>query len=161
MRPSQSSQILFSPVSGRILPLSDLPDPAFAEGMLGDGVALDPADGRFYSPCSGKVVGVADTLHAYNILADDGPELLLHIGIDTVELKGRGFTPHVKEGDPVEVGDLLAEVDLALLREGGYSTLTPLIITNPEAVDKLDKLQGQVEGGKDAVIQYQVRKEKV
>ncbi len=161
MRLSQSSLVLFSPVSGRLLPLADLPDPAFAEGMLGDGVAIEPAEGRFYSPCSGKIVGVADTLHAYNILADDGLELLLHIGIDTVELQGKGFAPKVKEGDRVKAGDLLAEVDLALLRESGYSTLTPLIVTNPEAVDKLDKLQGQVEGGKDAVLQYQIRKEKV
>lgn len=193
MRTTKSQRMLVAPVSGRLVPLADLPDPAFAEGMLGDGIAIDPEGGnpvntgntgntcspcspcssgshgdtgntgdtcRFCSPCKGEVVGVADTAHAYNLLTDDGLELLLHIGIDTVELKGRGFSSKVKAGDTVETGDLLAEVDLAVLREGGYSTLTPLIVVNGEAVECLEKAQGRVECGKDAVLHYEIAKQK-
>lgn len=160
MRISQTSRELIAPVNGTTVSLEDLPDPAFAEGMLGDGIAIDPADGRFCSPCKGEIVGVTDTAHAYNILTDDGLELLLHIGIDTVELKGRGFSPKVKSGDRVEVGDLLAEVDLTILCEGGYSTLTPLIITNLETVGFLEKAQGRVQCGTDPVLRYQITKEK-
>lgn len=160
MKSSQSVKQLFAPVNGVAVPLADLPDPAFAEGMLGDGVAIDPEGGlgnscRFCSPCKGEVVGVTDTAHAYNLLSDDGMELLLHIGIDTVELKGRGFSPKVKAGDRVEAGDLLAEVDLAVLRESGYSTLTPLIIVGGETVEIVKKAQGRVECGKDVLLYYQ------
>ena len=155
MKTSQSLRNLIAPVNGNTVSLADLPDPAFAQGMLGEGVAIDPWDGRFCSPCRGEILGITDTAHAYNILSDDGLELLLHIGIDTVELKGRGFTPKVKAGDRVETGDLLAEVDLAILREGGYSTLTPLVITNPEAVDSLEKAQGKVQCSKDWVLRYE------
>ena len=158
MKSSQSSGYLLAPVSGVAVPLSDLPDPAFSEGMLGDGVAIDPEDGRFCSPCKGKVVGITDTAHAYNLLSEDGLELLLHIGIDTVELKGRGFSPKVKTGDSVEAGDLLAEVDLAVLREGGYSTLTPLILVNGEAANIRDKAQGRVQCGIDALLRYELSK---
>lgn len=151
---------LIAPADGVIVLLADLPDPAFAEGMLGEGIAIDPWDGKFCSPCAGVIQGITDTAHAYNILTDDGLELLLHIGIDTVELKGRGFTPKVKAGDRVETGDLLVEADLAILREGGYSTLTPLIITNMEAVSSIKKEQGSVQRGKDTVLKYETLKQK-
>lgn len=149
---------LSAPADGVLVPLGDLPDPAFAQGMLGDGVAVEPANGSFVSPCNGIVVGVSDTLHAYNLLSDDGLELLLHIGIDTVELKGKGFTPKVKEGDHVRIGDPLAEVDLTVLREGGYSLLTPLIVTNMETVRSLSAAQGTVRCGKDWILRYEIRK---
>lgn len=149
---------LIAPADGMAVPLDTLPDPAFAQGMLGDGVALDPTDGQFVSPCNGTVVGVADALHAYNLLTDDGLELLLHIGIDTVELKGEGFFPKVKEGDRVQTGDLLVRVDLALIRERGYSTLTPLIVTNPELLSSLARERGSVRGGTDRILRYEMRK---
>lgn len=149
---------LFAPADGKSVPLSALPDPAFAEGMLGDGIAVDPTDGCFVSPCNGVVAGVADTRHAYNLVSDDGLELLLHIGIDTVQLKGAGFSSKVKEGDRVRVGDLLAEVDLDKLRRGGYSLLTPLLIVNSDVLSSLVKEQGIVKRGKDTVLRYEIRK---
>ncbi|MBQ8288854.1 MAG: PTS glucose transporter subunit IIA [Clostridia bacterium] len=149
---------LTAPADGATVHLRELPDPAFAQGMLGDGVALDPTDGHFVSPCDGIVVGVSDTLHAYNLLTDDGLELLLHIGIDTVELKGEGFSTKVKEGDRVKAGDPLAEVDLDLIRARGYSTLTPLIVTNMELLSSLSCQQGSVRGGKDRILRYEIRK---
>ncbi len=149
---------LLSPADGRVVPLESLPDPAFAEGLLGDGAAVEPSNGRFVSPCDGTVVGISETLHAYNLLSEDGLELLLHVGIDTVELRGEGFSPRVKAGDQVRAGDLLAVVDLALIRERGYSTLTPLIVTNPERVASLTKAQGCVRGGADPILQYILQK---
>lgn len=170
MKLFRKAKQLLAPASGTLVSLADLPDPAFAEGMLGEGIAIDPDDGnpdspcRFCSPCIGEVVGITDTAHAYNLLTDDGLELLLHIGIDTVELKGRGFFPKVKAGDRVDVGDLLALVDLSVLREGGYSTLTPLIITNPDALASSEPASltasRRVECGKDAVLRYEIAKEK-
>ena len=170
MKLFQKAKQLLAPASGTLVALADLPDPAFAEGMLGEGIAIDPDDGnlgslcRFCSPCKGEVAGVTDTAHAYNILTDDGLELLLHIGIDTVELKGKGFFPKVKAGDRIDAGDLLVEVDLSVLREGVYSTLTPLIVTNPDALTSLEPASmtasRRVECGKDAVLRYEIANEK-
>lgn len=148
---------LIAPVNGKAVPLSHVPDPAFAEGMLGEGVALEPEDGNFRSPVNGTVVGVTDTFHAYNLLSDDGLEILLHIGIDTVELKGKGFSPQVKEGDRVKKGDLLAVADLALIRKSGYAILTPLVVTNWET-GALSKVHGNVRCGKDPVMLYEMSK---
>lgn len=147
---------LFAPADGEAIPLQEVPDPAFAEGMLGKGVALNPKGGRFVSPCNGTVVGVADTLHAYNLLTDDGLELLLHIGIDTVALRGEGFRAAVKEGDRVGIGELLAEVDLELVRLRGYSTVTPLLITNPERLSEMSAAAGNLSAGSDRIIQYRI-----
>ena len=154
MKSSQSFGYLLAPVSGVAVPLSDLPDPAFAEGMLGDGVAIDPEDGRFCSPCKGKVVGVTDTAHAYNLLSDDGLELLLHIGIDTVELKGEGFSPKVAVGDHVKAGDVLCEADIHFIREKGYDITSPAVVSNMDEVKKYKFNTGFVTGGKIAVIEY-------
>ncbi len=148
---------LIAPADGRTVPLHTLPDPAFAEGMLGEGVAIAPARGQFVSPCNGQVVGVSETGHAYNLESEDGLELLLHIGIDTVELKGQGFAPKVKAGDCLRAGDLLAEVDLAFVEGQGYSTLTPLLIVNADRITAILPADGQVQGGKDPVLHYQIK----
>lgn len=146
---------LTAPADGTIVNLEDLPDQAFAEGMLGDGIALDPTGASFFSPCDGVVSGVTDTAHAYSITTSDGLELLLHIGIDTVELKGEGFTPKVKLGDRLRRGDLIAVADLELIRARGYSTLTPLVITNMEEIETLEHGKGRVSGRKDSVLRYE------
>ncbi len=148
---------LIAPVDGTIVNLEDLPDPAFAEGMLGEGIAIEPTGGHFCSPCDGVVSGITETGHAYSITSADGLELLLHIGIDTVELKGKGFCPKVKLGDRLRRGDLVAVVDLDLVREGGYSTLTPLVITNMEEVAAVEREKGTVRGGRDIVMRVQKR----
>lgn len=151
---------LYAPANGRAIPLQEVPDPAFAEGMLGRGVAIEPCGGRFVSPCNGTVVGVADTLHAYNLLTDDGLELLLHIGIDTVALGGEGFRAAVKEGDRIGIGDLLAEVDLELVALRGYSTVTPLLIVNPECLAELSPSLGAVTAGSDKLLRYRIANER-
>lgn len=147
---------LTAPVDGIIVKLESLPDPAFAEKMLGDGIAIEPASDDFVSPCDGVVSGITESAHAYSITSSEGLELLLHIGIDTVELKGEGFSPKVKLGDRLRRGDLLAVVDLDLVRSKGYSALTPLIITNMDEVASLEKKSEKVIGGKDVAMRVEL-----
>lgn len=121
---------VFSPVAGEVVSLSQVPDPAFASEAMGKGVAIVPADGRVVSPVKGIVATIAKTKHSIAIVADTGAEVLIHVGIDTVKLKGQYFAAHVKVGDEVNVGDLLIEFDIAKIKEAGFETVTPVIITN-------------------------------
>ncbi|MBR6618536.1 MAG: PTS transporter subunit EIIC [Oscillospiraceae bacterium] len=133
---------ILSPLDGRAVPLAEVPDPVFAEKVLGDGCAVIPTDGSIYSPVDGEITSVAETLHAYGIASDDGAEILVHVGLDTVKLQGRGFTSHVKVGDRVKKGDLIAEVDLALLLAEEINTMTPVLV-----YDGADGLDLQVQLG--------------
>ena len=145
---------LLSACNGRCAPLSEIPDEAFSSGMLGGGVALFPASGRFLSPVNGRVESIAESLHAYTLRADDGTELLLHIGVDTVTLKGDGFRALVSVGDNVRAGAPLAEADLGLIANRGLSTATALLITNPEEIEIIEQRYGSVTAGRDAVLSY-------
>jgi phosphocarrier protein FPr/phosphocarrier protein len=128
-----------SPLAGWATPLSDVPDPVFAEKMLGDGVAIDPVDGRLVAPSDGIVVSLHPAGHAVTLQLDAGPMLLMHIGLDTVGLGGVGFTPWVTDGQRVAAGDLLIDFDLDLLARSAKSLITPVIVTNGEkfAVENL------------------------
>ena len=119
---------ILAPVNGQAVPLEQVPDAMFAEKILGDGMAVIPADGIFVSPVDGEVVSIADSKHAIGFSTADDLGVLIHIGLETVGLKGEGFTLHVKVGDKVKKGDLIAEVDLALLKANGLNTITPVII---------------------------------
>ncbi|MEQ6377987.1 PTS glucose transporter subunit IIA [Bacillaceae bacterium S4-13-56] len=121
---------MYAPVNGEIVQLQDVPDPVFSEKMMGEGIAILPEEGELYSPVEGKVIQVAPTKHAIGILASDGSEILLHVGLETVLLKGSGFTPHVKEGDEVTVGQHIMSFDLPFLKENVSSTIIPMVITN-------------------------------
>ena len=122
---------LTSPMAGTIVALSDVADEAFAAGALGPGVALSPATGAVVvAPCDGKVTVAFPTGHAYGIKSASGVQVLIHIGMDTVKLEGRGFTPRVAKGNIVRRGDVLAEVDWDVIREAGYDTVTPMVVTN-------------------------------
>lgn len=121
-----------APLKGRIIPLSEVEDDAFASGVLGDGAAIEPADGKLYSPADGVVDNIFDTKHAIGITADSGAELLIHIGMDTVKLKGEHFTAHVANGDKVKTGDLLISFDRDAIAKAGYKTVTPVVVCNSE-----------------------------
>lgn len=147
---------LLAVANGNALPLAEVPDEAFSTGILGKGFAVDPSDGTVYSPISGRVDNVSDAGHAYTIFSDDGLDLLVHIGIDSVTLKGKGFVPMVESGTEVCAGDPLARVDLDLLRSKGIPTLIPVLVTNPERLRDTDFTFGAVEAGKSAVMQYRL-----
>lgn len=142
--------------TGKAVPLSEVPDEAFAQKMLGDGVAILPSEGTVVSPMDGEIVTVLDSLHAYGIKTKDGLDLLVHIGINTVELKGEGFKCFVKEGDKVKAGDKLAEVDLALLKEKDYPAYTPILITNMDAVKSVEPVLGETKAGETTILTYQL-----
>ncbi|TWT06310.1 PTS glucose transporter subunit IICBA [Planococcus sp. CPCC 101016] len=121
-----------SPITGELLPISEVPDQVFSGKMVGDGFAIKPTEGKVFSPVNGKVVTVFPTKHAIGIAADNGTEILIHIGIDTVHLKGEGFTSHIEQGDLVEQGQLLMEMDLDYIAEHAASIITPVVFTNLE-----------------------------
>lgn len=126
------SEGIASPVNGKAVPLSEVPDPTFAEEMLGKGAAVDPSEGGFYAPVSGTISTVFPTKHAIGITGDKGEEILIHVGLDTVQLDGKYFETTVSEGQHVEAGTLLLTCELEKVREAGYKTITPVIVTNPE-----------------------------
>lgn len=140
--------------TGKAVALADVPDPVFSEKMLGDGVAIIPESNEVFSPVDGKIIDVTDTLHAYCIQSKDGLDILVHIGINTVELKGEGYKSCVKVGDQVKAGDKLAEADLNFIRGKGYEVFTPIIITNMDAVKSISAELGNVQAGKTCVATY-------
>lgn len=141
--------------NGEAMPVTDVPDEVFASKALGDGVAVIVTDGKVYSPADGEVSMIAETLHAYGISTDDGLELLVHIGINTVELEGKGFTPRVKEGDRVSAGQLLCEVDMKLMKEKGYQMHTPILMTNGDECEDIQLLSNKkAKAGQTTVITY-------
>jgi len=119
---------IHAPISGRYISLEKVPDPAFATGMLGDGWGIEPESSAVYSPASGKVVSIAETKHFVCIDADDGTSFLIHIGMDTVELKGKGFQVLVSEGQKVHCGDLLLFFDKQYMEDNNYCLTTAFII---------------------------------
>ena len=121
---------VFAPINGEIIPLDQVPDPVFSQKMLGEGIAIMPESGNIHAPIEGTVVLVSDTLHAIGLRSNDGTEILIHVGLETVSLKGKGFTVLVKAGDKVSVGQPLIEVDWDYIREHAKSIITPIVITN-------------------------------
>lgn len=142
---------LVAPMTGELVDITQVEDITFSQKMLGDGVAIIPSEGKLYAPADGKIVQVFHTKHAIG-MDIKGLELLIHVGMNTVELNGEGFTSHVVEGDKVKKGDLLLEVDLELLKEKGYPIETPLVITNMEVVKELKKNQGPVSAGQSNIM---------
>jgi PTS system beta-glucosides-specific IIC component len=125
-----STLTLVSPLAGEVIPLSDVDDAVFSAGILGEGVAIRPTDGRVLAPIAGVVTALLDSKHAVGIVGDNGVEILVHVGVDTVQLEGKPFTAHVAVNDRVEVGQLLLEADLAAITAAGYDTTTPVLVVN-------------------------------
>lgn len=129
---SSARHNLKSPLSGKVLPLSDVPDKVFSSGAMGKGLAIDPEKGELIAPADGEITTIFPTGHAVGLTTKDGIEILMHIGMDTVELEGQGFETFVKQGDQVKAGDLLVQFDIEAIKAAGYSVITPIVITNTE-----------------------------
>ena len=119
-----------SPVKGKAVPISQVSDPTFGEEILGKGVAIQPEEGKIYAPADGTIEMLFDTKHAVSMTTTEGVELLVHIGLDTVALKGEHFTAHKGNGDAVKKGDLLISVDLEAVKAAGYDVITPMVVCN-------------------------------
>ena len=152
MTTTRSSIVVTAPFSGTLVPLSEVPDETFASGVLGEGIAIEPSDGLFCSPVDGTVETIAETKHAIGFAADNGLEILVHVGLETVSLKGEGFEILVKEGDRVKVGQPVAKADLALIRERGLKTITSLVVTGGADEKELHCADGLAAAGKTPVL---------
>lgn len=143
---------ILSPVTGQAVKLDDVPDPVFSGKILGDGAAVIPSEGKIVSPVDGEVVSVAETLHAYGLRTAEGLELLIHVGLDTVKLKGSCFQVHVKEGEQVKAGDLLAEVDLEALKAEGLNPVTPVLVCDGLQNRTLNTAEGEMKAGESELL---------
>ena len=146
---------LLAAQNGTIIPIEKLPDPVFSGKVRGDGYAIDPTDGKVLSPVSGTIIDIQDSLHAYGISTDDGLEVLVHIGINTVSLNGTGFQTKHKVGDKIHAGELLATVNLKLLEEKELPKFTVVLITDMDAVKAIHRSAGTAEAGKTAALTYE------
>lgn len=143
---------IFAPIAGQAVPITEVPDITFSEGLLGNGVAIVPSEGKLYAPCNATVDTMFHTGHAVSLIADSGAEILIHIGLETVSLKGKPFVVHVKKGDKVKKGQLMIEVDLDVIREAGLDTITPILVCNTSDYPTFDTITGGTVTNADMVI---------
>ena len=148
----ENSYIIVAPIEGNAVDLGEVGDGVFSEGMLGKGVAIEPTVGRAVSPVNGTVSTIFDTKHAVGLTSDDGVEILIHIGLDTVKLNGEHFNTHVKPGDKVKAGDLLVEFDIEKIKEAGYPTITPVIVTNTDSYKDVEVIVKGAVKEKDKLV---------
>ena len=144
---------LCAPMAGKAVPIAEVPDPTFAEGMLGNGIAIEPVDGKVYAPCDATVDMMFTTGHAVSLVADFGAEILIHVGLETVSLEGKPFTIHVANGDKVKKGQLMIEVDLDAIKAAGLPTITPMLICNTDDYPTFNTNVGKDVTNDDVVIE--------
>ncbi|WP_249872695.1 PTS system trehalose-specific EIIBC component [Oceanobacillus saliphilus] len=153
--------LLYAPLTGKVTPLENVPDPTFSGKMMGDGIAIEPTDGEVVSPIDGEVTLTFPTKHAVGLKSDTGVEVLIHIGLETVNMEGEGFKVHVKQGDQVKVGDRLVTFDLQLIKEKATSHITPIIITNGDILSSLEKTSDDtVIAGESNLLRLALKEEK-
>ncbi len=142
----------YAPMAGKAVPITEVPDPTFSEGMLGNGIAIEPAEGKVYAPCDATVDMMFTTGHAVSLVADCGAEILIHVGLETVGLEGKPFTIHAANGDKVKKGQLLIEVDLEAVKAAGLPTITPMLICNTDDYPTFNTFAGKDVTNDDVVI---------
>ncbi|WP_373605028.1 PTS sugar transporter subunit IIA [Bacillus sp. AFS002410] len=151
--PATKQVAIKAPLTGEVHPLSDVPDPVFAEKMMGDGFAITPSEGVVVAPFDGEIVQVFHTKHAIGIRSKDGVEILIHVGLETVKLNGEGFDAHVTEGQNVNAGDHLLTFNIDYIKENAKSTITPVIFTNGDVIENINiTATGSVQKGTDAAV---------
>ena len=142
----------FAPMAGKAVAITEVPDPTFAEGMLGNGIAIEPVDGKVCAPCDATVDMMFSTGHAVSLVADNGAEILIHVGLETVSLEGKPFTVRVANGDKVKKGQVLMEADLEAIKAAGLPTITPVVICNTDAYSTFNTFIGKEVTNADVVI---------
>ena len=149
----KKNEIIAAPIAGEVVESAQVPDPTFAEEMLGPAIAIKPSEGKVYSPVDGTITMIADTGHAIALTSDKGTELLIHIGIDTVTLKGGPFTILAKDEQKVKVGDLLMEFDIKAITDAGLCAISPVIVTNGMDFKEVIRRTGQTVKAGGAVME--------
>lgn len=148
---------IYTPIEGKILNLNDVPDQVFSEKMLGDGLALEPEGDRISSPFEGEVVTIFPTNHAIGLKSKEGIELLIHIGIDTVELDGKGFERLVSEGEKIDVGTPLIRIDRETIKKSAKSLITPVIITNMDRIESIERTETEQVGDESIIMTLKLK----
>lgn len=148
---------IVAPITGKAISITKVPDLAFAKKIVGDGVAIEPTDGLVVSPCKGKVIQIFRTNHAIGIETKQGFDLLIHLGIDTVELNGKGFERLVEEGQDVDVGTPLIRMDLGIIAAEGRSIITPVIVTTMDKIAMMAITTGAVRAGRDIIMTLKIK----
>lgn len=144
--------MLAADARGTVVPMEEIPDEVFAQGILGKCCGIDPTEGKVYAPVDGEVTQVPDTLHALGIQGDNGAEVLIHVGVDTVEMKGEGFTSELKVGDKIKKGQLVLTMDLDAIRNAGHPAVVITVVTNTDDfADVAVVAAGKVEPGDDLI----------
>jgi glucose-specific phosphotransferase system IIA component len=155
LKKKDDSLILYRPVKGKVIDISEVQDNMFSDKLMGDGVAIEPEGDTILAPCDGKILLVPKTLHAVAIEASNGAEILVHIGIDTVELKGQGFSSHVNAGEMVKRGDKLISFDREYIGRGGKPLTTPIVITNAD--EKGFRIIKRIESNSDIIMELKIK----
>ena len=150
--PAFDGNKLYAPLNGKAVPITEVPDPTFAEGLLGNGIAIIPSDGKVYSPVDGEIGTMFDTGHAVALTSTTGVEILIHVGLETVGLNGAPFTLHCKNGDTVKKGQLLFEADLDAILAAGLPIITPVLVCNADDYATFDTVVGKDVTNNDVVI---------
>ncbi len=143
---------IYAPLSGEIVNIEDVPDVVFSEKIVGDGIAIRPNGNKIVAPIDGVIGKIFETNHAFSMESKEGVELFVHFGIDTVELKGEGFTRVAAEGQSVKRGDTVIEFDLALLESKAKSVLTPVVISNMDEIASIEKKSGEAIAAETVVL---------
>ncbi|MEY8427648.1 PTS glucose transporter subunit IIA [Lachnospiraceae bacterium 46-15] len=139
---SEEVHTLVSPAKGKAVPLSEVNDPTFADGLLGKGAAVIPSEGKIHAPADGTVEMMFETKHAVSLKTENGTEILVHVGLDTVNLKGKFYEAHVQAGDTVKAGDLLISFDIDQVKAEGYDVVTPVLVCNTDDYASVDAVTG-------------------
>lgn len=149
---------VIAPLTGTVCQLEEVPDPVFAEKMMGEGIAIDPSDGMVVAPFDGEVIQVFPTKHAIGLKGETGLELLIHIGLETVSLDGEGFETFVRQGDRVKRGDKLISFNMDIIEEKASSTITPIIMTKGDDIEHFEiTKEGKVTAGESKLIEVHMK----
>lgn len=147
--------VIYAPLKGEAVPSSEVNDPTFGEEMLGKGMAIKPSEGKVYAPFDGTVAMVFDTKHAVSLVSEKGTEVLIHVGLDTVMLKGEHYTAKVESGAAVKKGDLLLEFDMEAIKAAGYDVITPVVVCNADDYKDVIRTTGTAVEAGDVVMQLE------